>query len=743
MSGERWKIVKEIVASALDLSGAERSAYLDRACAADHDLRGEVDSLLAMDGGGDFLEETQFRAPTPAAPTRIGIFKIDRELGRGGMGIVYLAHRDDGLYEQQLAIKVLKRGMDTDSLLARFRTERQILARLRHVNITALFDGGVTPEGLPYFAMEYIPGEPIDSYARKLPVPDRLRLFLQVCSAVEHAHANLILHRDIKPANILVDRNGVCKLLDFGIAKLLEEDPAGNTLTGLRPFTPQAASPEQRRGEPLTTASDIYSLGLLLKTLTPDVRSGDDVATIASRCTQDDPARRYASVLDLSADVRRFLAGRPILARPDSLAYTAGKFLRRHRGAVAIATLVVLALGLAVGSALVQARRAHNRFNELRAFAHSVVFDMNDAMVAVPGTTVARELLVRRSTQYLEALARDAGSDRSLLRELAEAEEKLGTVQGDRTTAYIGDMKQARNNLLKSADLYQRLGDRPGASRVAGKLSLLSITNGDFAGGIEWARRSGSDSDLSYALLQSGDLPGALAAGQRHLATLDRLPATPENQRKTASFLVLLGQIQGRNGLMPAGVESFRRAREIHRKLLEAAPNDLTLKGALALDYQVLARVMIRRGDPAGAIGFLRQTLELQSDVLNADPRNERSQNSLRITVSLLSNELARVGQSEEALNLGRRSLDIAEAMNRHNPTARAQADIADAHLAIGEALEAGHQSAAAMAEYKIALDILTAMDVQSTLSIDDRAELNTVKRKLQPASRPPSEPRP
>jgi tetratricopeptide (TPR) repeat protein len=286
-------------------------------------------------------------------------------------------------------------------------------------------------------------------------------------------------------------------------------------------------------------------------------------------------------------------------------------------------------------------------------------------------------------------------------------------------------------------ELYQRLGDHPDASRVAGKLSLLSITNGDFAGGIEWARRSGSDSDLSYALLQSGDLPGALAAGLRHLATLDKLPATPENRRKTASFLVLLGQIQGRNGLMPAGVESFRRAREIHRKLLEAAPNDLTLKSALALDYQVLARVMMRRGDPTAAIGLLRQTLDLQSDVLNADPRNERSQNSLRITISLLSNELARVGQSEEALSLGRRSLAIADAMNRHSPTARAQADIADSHLAIGEALDAGHQSAAAIAEYKIALDILTAMDAQSTLSIDDRAELNTVKRKLQPAAHP------
>ena len=295
MSSERWQRLTDVFHAAVALESAERGAFLADTCAGDPALREEVERLLAAhERAGDFIESpavaiqgARAEADDSAAGRRIGPYRVAREIGRGGMGTVYLAERADGHFEQRVAIKLIKRGMDTDLVLSRFRAERQILASLDHPNIARLLDGGTTDDGRPYFVMEYIEGQPIDEYAdaRRLSVAERLDLFLQVCSAVAYAHRHLVIHRDIKPANILVTSDGMPKLLDFGIAKVLHADPdeATSTITGLRLLTPEYASPEQVEGRPATTASDIYSLGVVLYALL----TGRSPYRVRSRAPQD------------------------------------------------------------------------------------------------------------------------------------------------------------------------------------------------------------------------------------------------------------------------------------------------------------------------------------------------------------------------------------------------------------------------------------------------------------------------
>jgi serine/threonine-protein kinase len=415
VTAERWQQIKAVLDGALDREGAERALFLDQVCRGDGELRREVESYAASETeAGDFIETPVFRIRLEeveplAVGQRVGAYRIDREIGRGGMGAVYLAERADREFEQRVAIKLVRRGMDTEEIVRRFRSERQILAHLDHPNIAKLFDGGTTEDGRPYFVMEYVEGQPIDEYCdgRELPVRARLELFRQVCAAVHFAHQNLIVHRDLKPGNILVTADGVPKLLDFGIAKLLDPDQDLYALTraDLRPMTPEYASPEQVRGETITTASDVYSLGVLLYVLltghrpyraaprdpnslaraicetdpvrpssivgrveeiqrsdgsvaavTPEsvsrVRDGDerllrrklagDLDTIVLKAMQKDPQRRYTSVDQLANDLGRHLQGLPVVARKDTLGYRTRKFVGRNKAGVGVAAAVLL-----------------------------------------------------------------------------------------------------------------------------------------------------------------------------------------------------------------------------------------------------------------------------------------------------------------------------------------------------------------------------------------------------------------
>jgi WD40 repeat protein/serine/threonine protein kinase len=428
MNPQRYQRVMQIIDRVID-QPERLEEILAEACNGDESLRREVDRLLAEQTAAvGFLEESPLNSLTDASSMidkRVGPYRVTEDIGRGGMGAVYKAVRDDDAYKTEVAIKLIKRGMDTDYILRRFRNERQILANLNHPNIARLLDGGTTEDGLPYFVMEYIDGQPIDEYCdeKKLTISERLTMFRTVCAALQYAHQNLVIHRDLKPSNILVTTDGTLKLLDFGIAKLLHSDendqPTALTITELRAMTPEYASPEQVTGDPITTASDVYSLGVVLyellsghrpyrlKRKRPDeivrvicdqepeklstvisrdeasdtngkkrnttesislVREGSpdklrrrlvgDLDNIVLKALKKDSARRYGSVEQLSEDIRRHLNGLPVSARRDTIAYRTQKFIQRNKFPVATATvLVTLLIGAVIVTSL-QRKRA-------------------------------------------------------------------------------------------------------------------------------------------------------------------------------------------------------------------------------------------------------------------------------------------------------------------------------------------------------------------------------------------------
>ncbi len=413
MDPARWASVKNIFAETVDLDPAERKLTLDSICDGDPDLRREIEALLASnDEAEDFIEDPAFTV-ADAVPADndclrnkvIGHYRITGEIGRGGMGAVYLASRSDGEFEHQVAIKVVGNSFLGQESLDRFRRERQILARLNHPNIARLLDGGVTDDGLPYLVMEYVEGEPLVEYADKheLSLDERLRLFVKICRALAYAHGNLIVHRDIKPSNILVTADGEPKLLDFGLAKILDiESDHIRTATSFRALTPAYASPEQIRGDPITTASDIYSLGVVLYELLTGSRpfnyesmtyekmlkvvsfveptrpseidtSGSetkpapgvplpslkgDLDNVVMMALRKEPERRYGSAEQLAADIDRHLNDLPVTATPDTVGYRLSKFVQRNKVATAAAALIMIAVGLGLVTTTWQARAA-------------------------------------------------------------------------------------------------------------------------------------------------------------------------------------------------------------------------------------------------------------------------------------------------------------------------------------------------------------------------------------------------
>ena len=452
LSPARRAEIEGVFERALDLTGEQRGAWLSERCADDAELRAEVDALLAAhESPVGILERrlapaTTALAAEPLRDRRIGPYRVVRELGRGGMGVVYLAERDDGEFRREVAIKLLRNSPDAEELHRRFIAERQILASLSHPNIAQLLDGGTTEGQLPYLVMEYVDGLPITTYGDRhaLDIASRLRLFVDVCRAVSSAHQNLIIHRDIKPGNILVTASGQVKLLDFGIAKLLNAAMGGmalpHTRTAFRVMTPDYASPEQVRGDPLTTASDVYALGVVLYELLagrrpyqirtgaarelhelvcereperpsawakrpppadePDAPSpaatasvrgtspdrlqrvlAGDLDAIVMMALRKEPRRRYGSAELLAEDIERYLCGLPVLARHPSRAYYLGKFLRRHRTAASLGAVAMLSLLVSTAVAVKQtatARRERDRATAALTQARQALYESEE-----------------------------------------------------------------------------------------------------------------------------------------------------------------------------------------------------------------------------------------------------------------------------------------------------------------------------------------------------------------------------
>lgn len=529
---ERWARVRRLFEAAEALEGDARMAFLDTETSEDPELRAEVESLLAAaNDDSEFLEHdvsTEALAliatdaeSDPRVGRVLGSYKLVHELGAGGMGVVYLAERVDGEFEQQVAIKILHGGPLRADLIERLKREREILASLNHPHIGALLDGGISEDG-PYLVMEFVDGRPIDTYCdeERLTIAERLALFRSVCDAVHFAHQKLVVHRDLKPSNVLVTKEGHVKLLDFGIARLIGEEASRArplTRTGARLLTTEYASPEQVLGQPISTSSDVYTLGVLLYELvagrrpydlrglspggieraivdespvrpstsvtaeesapttggledpkqigaarrtTPErlrKRLSGDLDTIVLKAMSKDPARRYESAAQLSEDVGRHLANLPVLARPDSFAYRTQTFIRRHKFGVA-ASLVIAAsvIGGSFATAY-QASRAGARFQDLRELSNALLFDLHDEVRDLPGATAARERLVSSALTYLDLLRQEESDDPELLLDLATAYEQVGLIQGDPHYTNLGDLEGAKESYGRGLSLVEGL----------------------------------------------------------------------------------------------------------------------------------------------------------------------------------------------------------------------------------------------------------------------------------------------
>lgn len=600
---ERWARLETVFLHALELPTERRAAYLDDACADDLAFRREVEAVLAghAAAGGDATPDRLLTpshpplAPQLAPGDRVGAWKVEALVGRGGMGEVYRASRADAQYEQQVAIKVLRSGRDTAQMLRRFRAERQILARLQHPNIAPLIDGGVTAAGQPWLAMQYVDGVPITDWAdaRALDAAARLALVLTVCDALRVAHANLIVHRDLKPGNILVTADGTVRLLDFGIAKVLDaDDPQTGDLLLL---TPEHAAPEQFLGAPVTTATDVYAVGVLLyqllagsrpfqftapaelmravceqAPLPPSAAARDatrlrkanrsappvpaevvagDLDAIVLKALRKEPERRYRSVVELAGDIRRYLDGYPVTARPDALGYVASRFVRRNRVAVVGASIAVVAL---LALVVVSVRGAARSREQAAALQRE-----RDVAVQV---SQFLEGLFKSPTPYAVGPER---RDTLRLRDfLAEATRK---VQRD-----LGGQP------LVQAQMLTVLG------RAHADLGLYREARTLFEGAIATRRDSlgpdapetvSSERSLGTALEQLGEYAAAESLLRRVSATFARDSSVPPDDR--IRTFTALGNTLHRQGRLPEADTVYRRALALARVEYATQPSEL------------------------------------------------------------------------------------------------------------------------------------------------------------------------
>jgi eukaryotic-like serine/threonine-protein kinase len=797
MTPERWQKVGEVFHQALDLPAEKRREWIDGSCAGDAELRAEVLSLLgsdaiAVDG---YLEKRV--QPVVASwlepagpPARVGPYRLLRELGRGGMGTVYLAERDDDEYQVQVAIKLVRRGMDTDVILQRFYRERQTLARLQHPNIARLLDGGTTADGRPYIVMEYVDGERITRYCeeRRLSVAAKLRLFLSVCKAVGYAHRHFVVHRDLKPGNILVDGSGDVKLLDFGICKLLHAQAAGSDETvdiGLVALTPDYASPEQIRGDPITVASDVYSLAAVLYELLttvkphkiedPSLRAMEraiceapvpraslacpdkavarqlqgDLDNILHVALDKDPQRRYASVDHFAEDIRRHLDDEPVGARPDSVSYRVGKFVRRRKALVAAAATVLITLAAGVVVSARSARVANENLRLVRQISNAFLLDVHDAIQYLPGATKARELIVQTGQQYLEKLSKSAADDHDFQHELAAAYRRIGDLQGDVMNANVGNPKAALANYEKSLTLLDGvLRQRPAHPLAVAEQVLVHRRIGnlqDYANQWDAAQKTfteGTRIAEDYLQRRPGDdgirlqlAELAIASGNSHrrrlkttearqaytqaaqlLEELDRRkPGDRQIQMSLASAYSGRGLCETRLGRYHESLAVFRRVAAIREDLLKRDPNNVLTRRNLMFAYSHLGDLLgnpnlINLGDTAGAVAAYRRVLEIARKVHEDDPADHRARGDYAIALSRMAVVLP-PDQVRQRIELLQRALQLQRELAAVNPQDLfVGSERAANHLFLGDAYMASGDVRAAAAAYRQGVQLTEAL---------------------------------
>jgi len=710
LTREDLAAVEFVFDEVVDLDPSSRAARLDARLDLRPELRMEIEALLRAHASvGGFMEPvdslTSPRVP-PAPEGRlgaiVGAWRLLRRIGAGGMGDVYLAERADGAFAGHAAVKFTRAYLVDPVAARRFSLERQFLASLHHPNIVTLLDGGATPAGEGYLVMEYVEGTPITEFCRvrALPLDARLSLMRQVCGAVQYAHQRAIVHRDLKPGNILVTEDGVPKILDFGVAKLLEGAGADEALTiGVLPgpLTPNYASPEQLRGLGVTTAADVYSLGVLLyematgerpyetagRTLDAVVRivvdtepsrpsaprtGGDttlpyprhhlrgDLDAVVLKAMRKEPEERYGSAGELGDDLLRFLSGEPVVAREPSLGYTLRRLAARNKAVVAVTASALIAIVGALGIALWQRQvavreqaRSEQRFREVRQLANSLIFRIHDRVAKLPGSTPVRREIVDEALTYLERLERDSAGDEALQLELAAAYRQIGSILGSAGQPNLGDRDGARRQFQRSRELLLPIASRAEASPEA--IESLVTT----------------DRQLANVMKRMGRGPAAVALAGEAVAHAERAVRA---SHRDAKALLARAVFEAAMAVHPtdASLPHWRRAETLWVELLAEQPDDPARQRNLGLVDKYLGSVLDGRGENDEAAVHYARALKLDEGRLARTPDDRQVQFDTAISLANMGSIAQDRGDNGQALTLFSRSLQIRAALSDSDP---------------------------------------------------------------------------
>jgi serine/threonine protein kinase len=678
-----WTQVSPYLDEALQLSGAERTGWLVSLRSRQPDIAARVEALLAEHeqlAQARFLEHapSPFTVGTSLAGRSVGAYTLRAPIGEGGMGSVWLAERSDGEIQQRVAIKFVGTGDHRPGWRERFLRERQLLASLSHPSIVRVMDAGHTEDGRPYLVMEYVEGRPIDAYAVDLSLRDRLELFLRVCDGISHAHRHLIIHRDLKPSNILVDDARQPKLLDFGIAKLLD-DTGDSTQTIDRLLTPSYASPEQFRGGAHTTATDVYSLGAILYKLTTGRSPHDshapgvhrmaaiagaadipaptcvnaalpsDLDYIVRKALREEAEERYVSVDAFANDVRHLLDSKPIEARSGDGWYRARKFVRRHRIPVGAAAAVLASLSAGLYYANRERTIAERRFRQVRQLANTFIA-LDGEIRGLPGSTAARNRIVSESLKYLATLGNESHDDPELALEIGNAYLQVARVQGVPIFSNLGQYADAEESLRKAAKILELVLRNDAANRGA-RLVAAQIER-DWMALVDYQHRRAEA--LVHAQNAAGHLDRFLKAGK----------ATPDEINTATHIYSNLGVAYSNSNRLQETIEYSRRAADISVGVEKAAMRRASALGVMSI---ALRRV----GDLEGALAAARESSGLLQEGLTAGAVNQQFNAS-----NALFREALVLGESagpslvrpSDALALFQKAWDLTEDLASKDP---------------------------------------------------------------------------
>ncbi len=714
-----WQQLKPILEVALSLNGFERDDYLSNACIGNANLYNEALKLLANESA-ETLSLTNTIQDFNALPTfkngqQIGHYKLIEELGSGGMGAVFLAERTDGEYDQKVAVKILQNGRSSELLIQKLRNERQILANLKHTNIVNILDGGTTEYGIPYIVMEYVDGTIITDYIeeKKLTIRQKLKLFQKLCDVIIYAHQKLIIHRDIKPSNILISKTGEIKLLDFGIAKILDEQGLSTQDTQQSFITPDYASPEHIKGLPLTISSEVYGLGILLyeilagfnpfkfgnKSIEDAIRTTceynppppskstknvnyelkGDIDNICMKALYKDPKDRYLTVDYLSQDIERYFNNEPVKATKDKWWYRTKKFIKRNKSYL-ITGICIFAITLAgLFSSLHQAKKTKVMFTDLRGLTSTMLFDFYDGIANIEGTTEVKEMVVSKTIAYLNKMEKDNADNPDLMNDISDGYQRLGNIQGNSYFGNMGLSEDAFKSYIKAVKISEKLvAKNPNNQKYIFSLSQAYIGIGD----------------INYTLSK---LDTALIHYEKGYSILQKLANQYTDSLHyywaLSNACERIGDVSGMYGYPNLGntskaVSSYTEMANILEKIVTKEPKNARYRSSYATAQLMLGNLFNVLGRFNEAINSEYKAITAFDTLLINDPNNYNKITSLLNAKNTLREPLTELMKYDEALLLLTEvNLRLNKSMQADPNNSQVQSNLANNYNSLGRVL--------------------------------------------------------